>query len=79
MNKFIIMNMDIQGNRREGEPPQYPKGTKWPYKHAPLGPRAWADYRAVLDDRYICFIVDENDDPIEAYPPITTPAGEKAD
>jgi hypothetical protein len=65
MKKFIVMNIDIQGKKREGEPPEYPKGTKWLYKDAPLGPRAWAEHMAVLEGQYICLIVDERGEPIE--------------
>jgi len=65
MKKFIVMNMDIQGKKRQGEPPEYPKGTKWLYKDAPLGPRAWAEHRAVLEGQYICLIVDERGEPIQ--------------
>ena len=64
------MNIDIQGRKREGEPPEYPKGTKWLYKDALLGPRAWAEYSAILEGQYICLIVDERGEPIGEYPPI---------
>ena len=74
MKRFVVMNIDIQGKRKEGEPPQYPKGMKWPYRETPLGPRAWADYKAVLEGEYICLIVDEKGEPIGEYPPI--PPGE---
>jgi len=70
MKKFIVMNIDIQGKKREGEPPEYPKGTKWLYKDAPLGPRAWAEYKTILEGQYICLIVDEKGKPIGEYPPI---------
>jgi hypothetical protein len=64
MKKFIVMNIDIQGNRREGEPPEYPKNMTWLYKDAPLGPRAWAEYGAVFEGQHICSIVDEKGDPV---------------
>ncbi|MDY6950971.1 MAG: hypothetical protein SWE60_05625 [Thermodesulfobacteriota bacterium] len=77
MKRYIVMNRDIQGKNREGEPPEYVKGTKWLYRDAPLGPRAWAEYKAVLDGQYICLIVDEKGDPIHDYPPIPSEEGEE--
>ena len=77
MKKYIVMNIDIQGKKREGEPPEYPKGTKWLYKDAPLGPRAWAEYRAILEGQYICLIVDERGETIEEYPPIPSKEAEE--